>query len=226
MPLGTANALYMAINGEHSALLPIDIACQVICRGHHSLIDTIRCNEQLSLLMIGLGFESDMIHNADRDAKNDSGQWAYLKSFWQALNDNSSLLLRYRLDNDTEFEQKTASLVVANAAPLSSLLARGDGRPSFNDGKLAITLIPEQENLTGNIASMLEILLQNSKPDIFKGTQDNKQDDSNQNVITWNPERIHISGNNTLRYIIDGETFSADSLDIEINHQSLSVFTP
>ena len=222
LPLGTANALYMAINGEHASLLPINIACDVICSGNSQAIDTIRCNDQVSLLMVGIGFESDMIENADRNAKDDSGQWAYLKSFWQALNDSNSVDLTCQIDDQPAFNSQTASLIVANAAPLSSLLARGNGKPSFTDGRLAVTLIPKQQGLAGNISSLLKILLNNTTPDTATGS-DNIDPDS---VKTFTPEKISITSDNEFKYVIDGEVFSEKSLNIHINKKSLRMITP
>lgn len=219
LPLGTANAFYMALVGEHAALLPIDIACDVIQRRHVSRIDTICCNERLALLMVGLGFQSDMIRGADRDAKDDAGQWAYLRSFWQSLNEGKALPLHYQLDDDEAFEQSTASVVIANAAPLSSLLSRGAGRPQFDDGKLAVTLIPEHPSLAGHLASLVELLIENLSPL-----------DNGKYKQSYTPEKMTIkapaSMTAPLHYVIDGEPFTADSLNIHNQPASLSVLVP
>ncbi len=220
IPLGTANALYKAILGEQAALAPIDIACDVLERQHTEQMDTINCNGALSLLMVGLGFESEMIRGADRDAKNDSGQMAYLRSFLRALNEGNALSLSYQLDDQPEFQQETASVVIANTAPLSSLLARGGGKPEFNDGQLSMTLIPHDENVTGHITNILELLMDNITPG-----------DSKFFSSQYTPKKVKIAPTNseeshTLHYVIDGEVFSAKSLEIEIQPASLRILSP
>lgn len=55
------------------------------------------------------------------------------------------------LDDGEPFSIETNSLVVANAAPLTTILAQGKGNPDYFDGLLDITWIKSEPN-TGETA--------------------------------------------------------------------------
>src|SRR5690606_2366671 len=111
-----------------------------------SAVDTARCNDQLMLLLAGIGFEQQMIELADRGRKDELGQLAYLHGLWQAINQNRQLTLWVSFDGPPEQTLQTSSLVVANAAPFTTVLAQGEGEPDIADGLLDVTwLLPSAE---------------------------------------------------------------------------------
>lgn len=80
--MGTANALAHVLMGITSKFIPVEQACDLIIDGQTSIIDTAYCNNELVLLLAGIGFEQSMIEKADRESKNKSGQLAYLNGFF------------------------------------------------------------------------------------------------------------------------------------------------
>jgi len=212
IPLGTANALAHVLYGGKSKLVPVDVACDHIVEGHIRRIDTAQCNDRLMLLLAGIGFAQQMIENAGREEKNEGGQFAYLKALWQAVNANETLSLRGKIDDNDEQVIEACSLVVANAAPFTTVLAQGGGEPDFEDGLLDITWLPPGETSGQHIFSMSELAIaglnQEYRPDNVKHTKARK---------------VRITSSKKISYVIDGETFSEDTLNIQTNPASLNV---
>ncbi|AVV83082.1 hypothetical protein SPWS13_1273 [Shewanella putrefaciens] len=118
IPLGTTNALSHALFGLGSKIIPISQALDNIIQGHNQAIDTARCNDELVLLLVGIGFEQKMIESANRERKNALGQLAYLDGLWQAMSMAETLTISLSLDDAAPITIRTHSLVIANAAPL------------------------------------------------------------------------------------------------------------
>ncbi|MCP4057761.1 MAG: hypothetical protein GY738_10690, partial [Pseudoalteromonas sp.] len=149
IPMGTANALAHVLMGISSKIIPVEQACDLIIDGQTQTIDTAYCNDELMLLLAGIGYEQSMVEKADRDSKNESGQLAYLSGFFQAFSEQKAQTLYVTLDDNQMQEVNTNSFIVANAAPFTTLLAQGGGQPDHEDGLLDINwLLPSDENTT------------------------------------------------------------------------------
>ena len=212
IPLGTANALAHVLMGIKSKLIPVETACDLIIDGQTQHMDTAYCNGELMLLLAGIGFEQTMIEKADRESKNAVGQVAYLQGFWQALGQQKAQKLSVQLDDNEPQELCTNSLIVANAAPFTTLLAQGSGQPDHNDGLLDVNwLTPNVDNST-NVFSIAELVLSSV-------TQAHLAINSHHT----NARRVVISATDEIKYVIDGEVKTASELVIEIEPNSLAV---
>jgi len=214
LPMGTANALAHVLFGFSTKLIPLSIACDVIIAGKVEKIDSAKCNDSLMLLLAGLGFENKMIASANRDEKDNGGQFAYLQAFWQAVNNNEILTLHVQIDDFPIQTIETTSLVIANAAPFTTILAQGGGEPDIKDGLLDVTWILPQHDMTNNILSLAELAL--------SGLSDSPSPVQSKHTYVKN---ITISAEHELEYVIDGEVFSANSLHIEIMPKSLNILS-
>lgn len=216
IPLGTTNALAHVLWGWQSKAMPVESACCNIIEGYSSAVDTARCNEQLMLLLAGIGFEQQMIEQADRGRKDELGQLAYLHGLWQAINQNQRLTLWVSFDGEPEQELQTSSLVVANAAPFTTVLAQGEGEPDMADGLLDVTWLLPSEEPGKHMLSLAELLLAGLTRTSLK--------------LTCQHNRVREisvrSADGPCKYAIDGEIFSADTLYIRIEPASLQVFRP
>lgn len=212
IPLGTANALAHVLFGSKSKLLPIETACEHIIAGQVQTIDTARCNEQLVLLVMGLGFEQKMIESADREQKNMGGQFAYIKALWQAVHINESHKLYITIDDQEEQTIEASSFIVANAAPFATVLAQGGGSPNYQDGLLDITWMPKQANPNDHLVTMSELALSGVL-----------QDFTSQGVEYATAQKIKIRADEPLHYVIDGENAEAEELSIYIQPKSLNI---
>lgn len=215
LPCGTANALCHAMWGIRSKFTPITMACDAIIHGDTRMIDVAQCNDQIALLIVAVGFEQQMIEFANRDEKNNDGQGAYLKGFLNAVTSGEVLSLYVRFDDQDEQMIDTHSMVIANAAPFSTLLAQGSGEPDINDGKLDVTWIPEAELPGMHVLSLTELVLSGFTSEKIGGFTEHKQVQS-----------VHIHHPDGLKYVIDGELFESERLQIKVKPDALSVMSP
>lgn len=215
LPCGTANALCHAMWGIRSKFTPINMACDAIIHGDTRMIDVAQCNDQIALLIVAVGFEQQMIEFANRDEKNNDGQGAYLKGFLNAVTSGEVLSLHVRFDDQKEQVIDTHSMVIANAAPFSTLLAQGSGEPDINDGKLDVTWIPEAELPGMHVLSLTELVLSGFTSEKIGGFTEHKQ-----------VESVQIHHPDGLKYVIDGELFESERLQIKVKPDALSVMSP
>lgn len=214
LPMGTANALAHVLYGTSSKFIPLSTACDVIIAGKKTKVDSAKCNDNLMLLLAGLGFENSMITGANREEKNTGGQLAYLQAFWQAVSRNEILTLNIKIDDQSEQTITTTSLVIANAAPFTTILAQGKGAPNIYDGLLDVTWISPQQDITDSVLSLAELALSGL-------TDQAKPIKSNHNYA----KKIVISADHELEYVIDGEIFSSHCLHIEVLPKALNIFS-
>ena len=219
IPMGTTNALSHTLFGATSKLIPVSQALDILIQGHHQRIDTAMCNDTIMLLLVGLGFEHKMIQKADRDTKNDMGQLAYLTGLWEAIDENQSLSICMQLDDGETHTVDTTSLVVANAAPFTSVLAQGNGEPIINDGLLDITWIDASDSSSPPLLSMTELLIAG-----LTGGRD--QNAANSAIHHQQAKKVYLTTDTQCQYVIDGELFEADDMRIEVKPKSLSVMIP
>ncbi|MDU0352976.1 diacylglycerol kinase family protein [Paraglaciecola aquimarina] len=157
IPLGTTNALSHVLHGTMSKVFPIDICCEAIVQGQTRTIDTAKCNDESMLLMVSLGFGQKMIESASREQKNDNGQLAYVKGLWQAVQSDEAFSIELSIDDKAPVMLDTTSLVVANSAPFSSILAQGNGAPDNTDGQLDMTCLPKSDVLGGQFTQLTKL---------------------------------------------------------------------
>ena len=212
IPLGTANALAHALFGLKSKVIPVSAACDHIINGKAHRIDTASCNQQLILLVLGIGFEQKMIATADRGQKDEGGQLAYVRALWDAINQNAAQTLRVSFDQQPERDIEACSFIVANAAPFLTVLAQGGGEPNYRDGLLDITWLPRSEDPNQHIVSMSELMMSG----LF-------EDYKAQSVEYTQAKTIKISADSPIDYVVDGENFVDQQLLITINPASLNI---
>ncbi|MEP4890235.1 MAG: diacylglycerol kinase family protein [Aliiglaciecola sp.] len=214
MPMGTANALGHALYGPASKVSPVSVACNAIVEGSEKLIDTATCNDELVLLVVGIGFEQKMIEKADRDEKNNSGQLAYIGALYDAIEVNNSANLSIQIDDNDPQSIHTGSLVIANAAPATTVLAQGGGLPDFTDGLLDVTWLTKTSTARENYLKLAQLALRTLI-----------DSDDNDNIHHLTAKKITVNGEGKLKYVVDGENREADSIQVTQQPQSLKVFT-
>lgn len=207
---GTANSFASALN------LPADLteACQVILSGTTRRVDAAYCNGQPMLLLVGVGFEAEMIAAADREAKNRFGVLAYVLAGLQQLR----RLDRFRAEIATDDKVITvaaSSIAVANAAPPTSILAQGPAGIIADDGLLDLTIVAPR-NVMGAIAAFYDLFRT-----AFRGVA-SKRDD----IGYLRSRRIKITTTSPQKVAIDGELTGKTPIEVECIPQSLIVFSP
>lgn len=212
MPMGTTNALSHVLHGTGSKVYPIALCCDAIVEGKPKTIDTALCNDELVLLMASIGFGQKMIESADRKEKDLGGQFAYLKGLWNAVQLDETFNLKVKIDDDPELSIETTSLVIANAAPFTTVLAQGGGGPSISDGLLDITWLPGNTSLSDQVLNLADLALSG-----FSGAP------ANPDIHFRQGRSVRISSRSSLRYMIDGENRQADELFLSVQPGSLKV---
>lgn len=214
IPLGTANALSQVLHGYISKIMPVQTACDIIIKGHTVDMDTTRCNDDMMLLVAAVGFEQEMIAEADREEKNSGGQFAYLKGLWNAISANNNMTLNVQFNDEAAIEIETPSFVIANAAPITTALAQGGDLPDITDGLMDITWLLPQPSGETQLLSLAELVFTN------KASKQQSDTIRHQQVRT-----VHIELPGKTPYAIDGEIKEDESLTITTVPASLSVLT-
>lgn len=212
MPMGTTNAFSHVLHGTGSKVYPIDLCCDVIVAGKSRTIDTAICNDELVLLMASIGFGQKMIESADRKEKDLGGQFAYLKGLWDAVQLQQSYQLQLVIDDNPEMSIETTSLVVANAAPFSTVLAQGGGGPKVTDGLLDMTWLPANNTVSEQMFNLADLAFSGLAGEV-----------ANPDIQFRQCSQVRISGNGGLKYMIDGENRQAAELLIRVQPSSLTV---
>jgi diacylglycerol kinase family enzyme/protein tyrosine phosphatase (PTP) superfamily phosphohydrolase (DUF442 family) len=212
MPMGTTNAFSHALHGTGSKVYPVSLCCDVILQRKPTTIDTASCNDELVLLLASIGFGQKMIQSADRQEKDQGGQFAYLKGLWHAVQREESSKLKIKIDDHPETTIDTTSIVVANAAPFSTVLAQGGGGPSITDGLLDITWLPSNISVSEQVINLADLAVSG-----LSGSQ------SNDEIQFKQGRTVQISADTSFDYMVDGENRHADRLSIKVLPQSLKV---
>lgn len=215
IPLGTANALCHILYGVTSKLSPVETACNTLLNGKVKKIDTATCNDHLMLLVLGIGFEHQMIEYAHREQKNAMGQFAYLTGFFNAVVSGTSQDVEITLNDDEPQTIQTHSLVIANTAPFSTMLAQGGAQPQADDGKLHISHLDSDTNLSDRIFAISDLTLSSL------GLKDQSA-----SFKYIEAERIEVNSEQDIDYVIDGELYRDKKLVIEIHPKSLHTYVP
>jgi diacylglycerol kinase family enzyme len=170
------------------------------------------CNDKTALLAAAIGFGEEMIEKADREQKNMSGQFAYIKSLLEAVSENKPLKLKVSFDGNAYSDIECVSLVVANAAPKTTILAQGHGEPIYDDGKLDVTILPFKPESAQSI-TVAELLLPEQER-VFS------------DIRIKQCEKINLEFEQEQNFALDGEILHAKSIEIVIQKHALNVMTP
>jgi methylglyoxal synthase len=218
IPRGTANAFSLALG------IPTTIqgACETILAGNTKVVDVARCNGEPMILLAGIGFEADYVERANRDMKNRLGALAYILAGVQQLSEAEAFEASIEIDGTehnpgvkSQGQVTTAAITVANAAPMTSVLAQGFGQVKFDDGLLDVTISTSKTRLQGinALTSLFASALVNAPA---------KRDD----LVCLRTPRIKISTEPACKVVVDGEIIGTTPVDIECIPGGLTVLAP
>jgi methylglyoxal synthase len=210
IPRGTANAFAAALG------MPTNLtrACQAIVTGVPQVFDAARCNGHPVVLLVGIGFEAEMVEKTDRDAKDRFGALAYLLAGVQQLNEQELFTTQIEVDGSVS-EFQAAAITIANAAPATSVLAQGFGQVLPHDGLLDVTIGAPKTKLQA-INAMLQLLgaaLINVTP--------NRDD-----IACLRTQRLRVTTQPPQKVVVDGEIIGTTPVEIECIPGGLTVITP
>ncbi|WP_269540062.1 diacylglycerol kinase family protein [Cerasicoccus fimbriatus] len=213
VPGGTANSLSVCLFGAGIFIDPIRHACHQILQGNIAQIDAAKSNHGTYFLLAGIGLEAGMVEKADREKKDESGMLAYLLGGLESVSEQEAFTAMIEIDGETH-EHQVSSVVIANAAPSTSVFANGLEVTNFTDGKLDVTVILAGEDEGALSPKAIANLLLSSDTDL----------DENSAVLRYQGRKVKVSTEPGQSIIIDGETGFNAPIEVECQPKSLKVF--
>ncbi len=212
IPRGTANAFASAL-GIPTTLTPVRGACQVILGGRIRQVDAAFCNGIPMILLAGIGLEAEVVERADRETKDRWGALAYLMAGWQQLEEQSLFDTEIELDGKIERFQAGA-ITIANAAPITSVLAQGIGQVVFDDGLLDVTIASASTKMEAlrTVTALLGGAL-------LRPTE-------NPNIVHMAAKRLKVTTTPPQKVVVDGEIIGTTPIEVDCIPNGLSVFVP
>jgi YegS/Rv2252/BmrU family lipid kinase len=207
---GTANAFANALD------LPTTIpeACEAILSGHTKVVDMARCNGLPMVLLAGIGFEAETVNLADREAKKRLGVMAYILAGLSQLRNLNQFEVEIEIE-DKIISVSAAAIAIANAAPATSILARGGAEVVFDDGMLDLTIVAPATPLIA-IATAFDLL-----SSTLRGEASQRDD-----VGFLRAKRFKVTTNPPQKVVLDGELIGTTPIEIECIPKGLTIFAP
>lgn len=212
IPRGTANAFASAL-GIPTTLSPIRGACQVILAGKTRTVDAAYCNDSPMILLAGIGLEAEVVERADREAKDRWGVLAYLMAGWQQLDEQELFETEIEMDGTIERFQAGA-ITIANAAPITSVLAQGIGQVVVDDGLLDVTIASASNKLEA-VRTVVRLL----GAALMKPVQ-------SPNIVHLGANRLKVTTNPPQKVVVDGEIIGMTPIEVRCVPNGLTVFVP
>jgi YegS/Rv2252/BmrU family lipid kinase len=207
---GTANAFASALGIPDT----IEAACQTILAGKTKVVDTALCNGKPMVLLVGIGFEAEVVEKADRETKNRLGMLAYILAGVKQLRDFDTFEATIETD-ERVITVNAAAVTIANAAPPTSILAQGPAGIIYDDGLLDLTVVAP-ENRAGAIASAYHLLQTALRGDAAE------RDD----IGYMRARRIKVTTNPPQKVVLDGEIIGTMPIEVECIPGGLTILVP
>ncbi len=207
---GTANAFASALNIPDT----IEAACQTILGGVTKVIDAAQCNGKPMVLLVGIGFEAEMVEKADREAKNRLGLLAYVLAGVQQLREFETFEVEIETEDRT-ITVSAAAVTIANAAPPTSIFAQGPAGIIYDDGLLDLTVVAPA-NRTVAIASAYHLLQTAIRGDAAE------RDD----IGYLRARRIKVTTQPPQKVVLDGEILGTTPVEVECIPGGLTICVP
>jgi YegS/Rv2252/BmrU family lipid kinase len=132
LPAGTANLL------ATNLAIPKDLpaAVDIGLRGRRRTLDLGKLNGEHFAVMAGVGFDGEMIHDADRNLKDRVGQLAYVWTGLKHVRDDAARV-KVRVDGTKWFDGKASCVLLGNVGEVAGgVRAFEEARP--DDGRLDV----------------------------------------------------------------------------------------
>lgn len=214
VPRGTANAFAVSLLGERARRDPVAVAVAAVRDGQVRRVDAARVDDRVMVQLAGLGLEAAVIADADRGDKDALGPFAYLFGGVRQL--RAQRPFRARLEADGETRRLSAiAVVVANAAPETSLLAQGAGPPIPDDGLLDVTVVAPFEGGVDALGALAELAAA-ALVDTPTGER----------VAHLRARRVRVEAEPPQPVAVDGEVGEAGPLDVVCLPGALALQVP
>lgn len=127
---------------------------------------------------------------------------------------NDDLHFTIQFDDEPAQSIHTPSLVIANAAPLTTALAQGGEPPDLTDGKLDVTWLAPQSSADRQFLSLAELVFSTTESKLTSETIQHTQARS-----------IRVSFDQEISYAVDGEIYQGSEVHVETKPKNLKVLS-
>ncbi|HEV7898547.1 MAG TPA: diacylglycerol kinase family protein [Planosporangium sp.] len=137
-PAGTANMLA----GNLGIPQDLPAAVRIGFHGPRRRLDVGKVNGEHFAVMAGVGFDGELIHDADRGMKDKAGRLAYV---WTALRHvgDDAVPVKIRIDGTTWFDGKASCVLLGNVGTITGGIRAFDGA-RLDDGWLEVGVATAQ----------------------------------------------------------------------------------
>jgi YegS/Rv2252/BmrU family lipid kinase len=209
LPGGTANVMAAELG------VPVDLpaAIKLIASGEHTIteLDLAKAGDMTFMLRVGIGFEANMMKNADQETKNRFGLLAYAFSAANELRNLTSSQYHIEVDGQT-YEAEGISCMIANSGNIAIGGLRLSHKVSVSDGLLDV-IVFSNANLTTLLNVGVAVLT----------TGDSTTTDS---VQHWQGKSVKVRPQPSQSVSIDGEIVETETVSAEILPHALKVLAP
>jgi diacylglycerol kinase family enzyme len=230
VPRGTANAFSVALGIPTHIDDPTgfqNAAADVILQGYTKDVDTAivttsEVTDYPMILLLGIGYEAEMVEAADRDLKNALGPLAYIVSGAQKLLSAANFKAKVSVDEETA-EGEVAAITIANAAPPFSVLAHGHtGECIYDDGKLeAIGYVAEEGGVTAPVKNIVNMAR------LFSGVVfGDKPVQAEDRIFGGRYSDVRVECEPPQKVVLDGELLGSTPVHAKVLPASLKVLVP
>ncbi len=223
LPGGTANVMSVELG------IPTDLAqaCRVACGVDSILraIDMGEVNGHHFVLRVGVGFEADMVEQADRELKNRFGVFAYLWSAVQNL--TQPTISHYQLTIDgKEIETDGLTCLIANSGNLGQAGVNLLPDVDISDGLLDVIIVQQASlrslfDILGSITGLKQIAPEPTAP-----PSDLAPDQIQQTLLHWQAKEVHLESTPPQSAQFDGELLGKVPIHCKVLPAAIQVWTP
>lgn len=203
-PGGTANVMSVELGIPGDLVEALALVCSDT--SYVRTVDVGRVRERYFLLRLGIGFEADVINNADRQIKDRLGKLAYILSAFKTNMQRTKAAWHLTLDGDP-VEAEGVTCMVANSGniglpglPLSRTI-------DVSDGLLDVLVIRDMD-----IGSLLQVAASAAGLPV--------------QLQHWQVKTATIDADPAQAVICDGESLDPTPVTAEIVPQGLHVIVP
>lgn len=212
LPLGTENLLskYLGINADPAAL------CQTISSGATVRLDAGSANGKIFLLMVGCGFDAEVVRRLHEGRKGHIHHLSYVKPIFDSIRSYQYPEIRVYCDAEEDFPQ-------SGPAPENPIVARWAFVVNLPRYAVGLNLAPAAVGTDGLLdvctfkeGSLLSGMLYLSG--VFLGQHQSWDD-----CVTGRVKRVRIESEGSVPYQLDGDPGGFLPLEIEILPQRLNL---
>jgi YegS/Rv2252/BmrU family lipid kinase len=225
LPGGTANVLSLELGIPGNLTQAARLACGV--KSQQRQIDAGEVNGQHFLLRVGVGFEANLIYQADRNLKDRLGFFAYVWSGMQNLRQPPRARYRMVMDGQ-EIECEGVTCGIANSGNLGQAGLKMGTRVDIADGLLDVLLVEQASmqaviDLLSNVFGIREAPIESA---IARATE--WSDELQQLVRHWQVREISLTATPSQVVQYDGEVLQAGYTEItcKVLPRALTVIVP